>query len=167
MYTLCSVWGLEGLQGWWTDWCCDVPQGGFTCHIEGLISFSSSSIWNILLQHIKRPHTKAVATEVCVSSFLHNLLPEFQINISGFQKISLQVEVNWACESWMQIFCRAKFSMTNLTAAQEAEYREAFLIFDRNGDGKITNEVIFSRSMGNSNMPKLIHYEKTMDFKTI
>ena len=57
--------------------------------------------------------------------------------------------------------------MTNLTAAQEAEYREAFLIFDRNGDGKITNEVIFSRSMGNSNMPKLIHYEKTMDFKTI
>ena len=31
--------------------------------------------------------------------------------------------------------------MSSLTAAQEAEYREAFLIFDRNGDGKITNEV--------------------------
>ena len=32
--------------------------------------------------------------------------------------------------------------MTKLTAEQEAEYREAFLIFDRDGDGKITNEVI-------------------------
>ena len=91
----------------------------------------------------------------------------FQIGIIVFQNISLQAKLISACESWMQIFCPAKFSMTNLTAAQEAEYREAFLIFDRNGDGKITNEVIFSRSMGNSNMPKLIHYEKTMDFKTI
>ena len=34
--------------------------------------------------------------------------------------------------------------MTKLTAEQEAEYREAFLIFDRDGDGKITNEVIFN-----------------------
>ena len=57
----------------------------------------------------------------------------------------------------MQIFCPANFSMTNLTAAQEAEYREAFLIFDRNGDGKITNEVICSRSIGKQNLPKLIH----------
>ena len=32
--------------------------------------------------------------------------------------------------------------MTKLTAEQEAEYKEAFLIFDRDGDGKITNEVI-------------------------
>ena len=32
--------------------------------------------------------------------------------------------------------------MTMLTEEQEAEYREAFLIFDRDGDGKITNEVI-------------------------
>ena len=31
--------------------------------------------------------------------------------------------------------------MTKLTAEQEAEYKEAFLIFDRDGDGKITNEV--------------------------
>ena len=34
--------------------------------------------------------------------------------------------------------------MTKLTEEQEAEYREAFLIFDRDGDGKITNEVIFN-----------------------
>ena len=57
----------------------------------------------------------------------------------------------------MQIFCPANFSMTNLTAAQEAEYREAFLIFDRNGDGKITNEVICSRSSG-----KRTHNGKTI-----
>ena len=31
--------------------------------------------------------------------------------------------------------------MAKLTAEQEAEYKEAFLIFDRDGDGKITNEV--------------------------
>ena len=36
--------------------------------------------------------------------------------------------------------------MASLTAAQEAEYREAFLIFDRNGDGKITNEVNFQEN---------------------
>ena len=36
--------------------------------------------------------------------------------------------------------------MTKLTAEQEAEYKEAFLIFDRDGDGKITNEVFFSSS---------------------
>ena len=32
--------------------------------------------------------------------------------------------------------------MTKLTAEQEAEYKEAFLIFDRGGDRKITNEVV-------------------------
>lgn len=40
---------------------------------------------------------------------------------------------------WSQT--QSNLSMASLTAAQEAEYREAFLIFDRNGDGKITNEV--------------------------
>ena len=38
--------------------------------------------------------------------------------------------------------CNLFQTMTKLTAEQEAEYKEAFLIFDRDGDGKITNEVI-------------------------
>ena len=47
----------------------------------------------------------------------------------------------------MQIYVKSVYNplqkMTKLTAEQEAEYKEAFLIFDRDGDGKITNEVIF------------------------
>ena len=72
-------------------------------------------------------------------------------------RIFLGSKADFSMWKGMQIICPAKFSMTNLTAAQEAEYREAFLIFDRNGDGKITNEVICSRSIG-----KWIHNGKTI-----
>ena len=53
------------------------------------------------------------------------------LNIPIFLRIT---KLEYLC---IQIFQK----MTKLTAEQEAEYKEAFLIFDRDGDGKITNEV--------------------------
>ena len=63
-----------------------------------------------------------------------------------------------ACEVKHSFSVKSNLSMASLTAAQEAEYREAFLIFDRNGDGKITNEVIFSDE-------KTFRVEKTQKLK--
>ena len=65
--------------------------------------------------------------------------------IQIFQKITKPKHINIPLRQKMasleyidiQIFQK----MTKLTAEQEAEYKEAFLIFDRDGDGKITNEV--------------------------
>ena len=53
------------------------------------------------------------------------------IDIQLLQKMTILEYID------IQIFQK----MTKLTAEQEAEYKEAFLIFDRDGDGKITNEV--------------------------